>query len=216
MKKLLLCAAALLVISGCALFESDSGMGKSVDELVTEGSAAFMAGEYQKAVKAYTDLKDWYPFSKYTILAELKIADSYYHLEQYEEAIMAYEDFERMHPKNEAVPYIISQIGMCWFEQIGTVDRDTTPAHKSLEIFSRLREQYPDSEYTAKIKDKIKACLANLSGHELYVANWYMKTKQYMSALKRYEYLVEHYPDSKESKEALAKIPEARRLAGTK
>lgn len=213
MKKLILAVIALLLLGGCALFETDSDMGKSVDELVEEGSSAFQAGEYRTAVKAYTDLRDWYPFSKYAILAELKIADSYYHLEEYEEAIVAYEDFERLHPKNEAVPYVIYQIGMCWFNQIDTIDRDSTPAQKSLEIFQRLVTQYPDSEYVAKTKDKVKASLANLSAHELYVANWYLKTEKYNAALKRYEYLVENYPDSKESQEALRKIPEVRALA---
>lgn len=213
MKHLFLCLTVALLLSGCALFENTgTDMSKSVDELVEEGAAAFMDGEYTRAVKAYTDLRDWYPFSRYAILAELKIADSYYHLESYIEAIMAYEEFERMHPKNEAIPYVVYQIGMCWFNQIGTVDRDSTPARKSLAVFKRLKEQFPDSEYTAKAEEKNKVCLANLSGHELYVANWYMRTEKYHAALKRYEYLIANYPDSKESKEAAAKIPQARAM----
>lgn len=217
MKKLILCLTALFLISGCGLF-GDKGpeMAKSVDQLVSEGSSAFMSGDYEQAVKAYTDLRDWYPFSKYAILAELKIADSYYHLESYGEAILAYEEFERMHPKNEAVPYVIFQIGMCWFNQIGNIDTDSTPAQKSMDLFKRLAAQFPNSEYTQKIQEKEKVCLANLAGHELYVADWYMKTKRYQSALNRYEYLVATYPDSKEAKEALNKIPQCRTLAQKK
>jgi len=118
-----------------------------------------------------------------------------------------------MHPKNEAVPYVIYQMGLCWFNQIDTIDRDHTPAKNSLAQFNRLLDQYPESEYAQKVTENIKICRDNLSGHELYVANFYYKTKQYMAALKRYEYLVEHYPDSKESKEALNKIPRCRELA---
>ncbi|MFH2058130.1 MAG: outer membrane protein assembly factor BamD [Pseudomonadota bacterium] len=216
MKNLILFFTTVLLLSGCSLFETNTEMNKSVDELVSEGSSAFMAGEYKTAIKAYTDLKDWYPFSKYAVLAELKIADSYYHLESYEEAILAYEEFERMHPKNEAIPYVVFQIGMCWFNQIGTIDRDDTPAQKSLAIFKRLVNQYPTSEYADKTKDKMKSCLANMSAHELYVGNWYMKTQKYDAALNRYEYLVANYPDSKETKEALAKIPQCRALAKKK
>jgi outer membrane protein assembly factor BamD len=171
-----------------------------------------MEGEYRTAVKAYTDLKDWYPFSRYAILAELKIADSYYHLEEYEKAILAYEDFERMHPKNEAIPYVVYQIGMCWFNQIDTIDRDNTPAHKSIEVFKRLVAQYPNSDYAKKTKDKFKVALANLSGHEFYVANWYFKKDKYQAALERYKYLVANYPDSKEAKLAMAKIAKCREL----
>jgi len=198
---------------GCSLFENSTDMAKSVDELVSEGSSAFMSEDYKTAVKAYSDLKDWYPFSQYAILAELKIADAHFKLEAYDEAIVAYEEFEKLHPKNEAVPYVIYQIGLCWFNQIDTIDRDYTPAKNSLAQFRRLQDQYPESEYTQKAIKNIKACKDNLSGHELYVANFYFKTEKYKAALGRYEYIVEHYPDSKESKEALNKIPKCRELA---
>ncbi|MCD4720884.1 MAG: outer membrane protein assembly factor BamD [Desulfobacula sp.] len=213
MKKLFLFFIIVSLLCGCSLFETSHEMEKNAQELVSEGSSAFVSKDYKTAVKAYTDLKDWYPFSKYAILAELKIADAHYHLEEYGEAILAYEEFEKMHPKNEAIPYIIYQTGLCWFNQLGTIDRDHTPAKNSLIQFNRLIDQFPESEYAQKAKGNIKKCMGNLSGHELYVANFYYKTKKYKAALKRYEYLVENYPDSKESKEALNKIPQCRALA---
>ena len=202
-----------LLIAGCSLFEEDSGMEKNADQLVSEGSSAFMAKDYKTAKKAFTALKDWYPFSRYAILAELKIADSHFHLEEYAEAIMAYEEFEKMHPKNEAVPYVIYQNGLSWFKQLDTIDRDHTPARKALAQFNRLKDQFPDSEYSRKADEKFNKCMGHLSGHELYVADFYMRTKKYEAALKRYEYLIEHFPDSKESREALNKISLARQLA---
>ncbi len=216
MKKLILFFMMALWLSGCAWFETSHEMEKTAEELVSEGSSAFASGDYKDAVKAYTDLKDWYPFSKYAILAELKIADAHYELEAYDEAIFAYEEFENMHPKNEAVPYIIYRIGLCWFNQLDTIDRDHTPAKNSLTQFYRLIDQFPESEYAQKANKNIQTCIDNLSGHELYVANFYMKTEKYKAALKRYEYLIENYPDSKESKEALNIIPRCRELVNKK
>jgi outer membrane protein assembly factor BamD len=213
MKKLLLLVCLSLLMAGCSLFDERYAMEKHAEELVEEGSAAFMAKDYKTAKKAYSDLKDWYPFSRYAILAELKIADSHFHLEEYPEAILAYEEFENMHPKNEAIPYVIYQTGLSWFNQLDTIDRDHTPAKKALTQFNRLIDRFPDSEYAPKASEKFARCLSHMSGHELYVANFYMRTKKYKAALKRYEYLVEHYPDSKESKAALQKIPRARELA---
>lgn len=213
MKKLCLFFTIVLLFTGCSLFEGSNEMEKSAEELASEGSSAFVSGKYKDAVKAYTDLKDWYPFSKYAILAELKIADAYYHLKAYDEAIMAYEAFETLHPKNDAVPYVIFSMGLCWFDRIDTVDRDQTPAKNSMTLFLRLIEQFPESEYTEKAREKIKFCLESLSAHEFYVANFYFKTKKYEAALKRYEAIVTNYPDSKESKEALNKILECKDLA---
>lgn len=200
-------------LCGCSLFTPAPEMHKSAEELASEGSSAFLAKDYKDALKAYTRLKDWYPFSRYAILAELKIADSHFHLEEYDEAILAYEDFEKMHPRNEAIPYVIYQTGLCWFNQLRTLDRDHTPARKSLNQFNRLVDQFPQSEYAQNAREYIDQCIASLAGHELYIADFYMKTGKYQAALERYKGIVEIYPDSEQSREALARIPECRQRA---
>ena len=212
--KLLWIGVLFFFISGCSLFDGSSGqMNKNAEQLAAEGASSFMDEDYTDAIKAYTDLKDWYPFSKYAILAELKIADAHFHLEQYDEAIMGYNSFEKMHPRNDAVPYLINQIGLCWFKQIDTIDRDDTPAKNALAQFQRLADQYPGNEYGKDTKENIKKCLDNIIDHELAVANFYYKTKEYKSALKRYEYIVEYFPGTEQSKSALNKIPKCTELA---
>ncbi len=207
-------SVTIFCISGCSLFDGSSGqMNKNAEQLAAEGASAFMNEDYKDAITAYTDLKDWYPFSKYAILAELKIADAHFQLEQYDEAIMGYNSFEKMHPRNDAVPYVINQIGLCWFKQINTIDRDDTPAKNALAQFQRLAEQYPGNEYGKDTEENIKKCLENIIDHELAVANFYYKTKRYKSALKRYEYIVEYFPGTEQSKLALNKIPKCAELA---
>ncbi|HCY86373.1 MAG TPA: outer membrane protein assembly factor BamD [Desulfobacteraceae bacterium] len=207
MRKYLILVILTVFLSGCSLFEEPTQMNKSAEQLASEGSVAFLNQDYNQAVKAYTDLKDWYPFSKYAILAELKIADAYFHLEEYDEAVVAYETFEKMHPRNEAVPYVIHQIALSWFNQIDTVGRDASPARNAKAQFERLIALYPDHELSPKAAAKIDTCIDNMVGHELYVANYYMKTKEYKAALKRFEYIVEFYPGTEESEVALAQIP---------
>ena len=208
MKKILIAGLVFLLLSGCSLFEEKHQMNKNAQQLAAEGAASFMNEDYEDAIKAYTDLKDWYPFSNYAILAELKIADAHFHLEEYPEAIAAYESFEKMHPKNEAVPYIINQIAMCWFNQIDTIDRDATPSKKAMAEFERLIRLFPENEYSQKALAHIDACIDNMASHELYVATFYNKTKKYEAALKRYQYIVENYAGTDQSQIALEKIPE--------
>ncbi len=66
----------------------------SAEELALRGMEAYDAGNYRRAVEHFQKLKDIYPFSRYAILAELKLGDAHYRLEQYEDALFAYEDFE--------------------------------------------------------------------------------------------------------------------------
>jgi tetratricopeptide (TPR) repeat protein len=138
MKRLLLVCLSLLLmsVSGCAWFESKEE--KSAQELVQDGVDYFEAGKYKKAVESFEKLRDWYPFSRYAILAELKIADAYFNLESYADAIFAYEEFEQLHPRNEAIPYVVFRIGRSYFNQIDTIDRDQSNAAKALETYLRL------------------------------------------------------------------------------
>ncbi len=202
---------ALAAVGGCALLEPENNSEKTAQQLADEGADAFLNEDYKDAIKAYTDLKDWYPFSKYAILAELKIADSHFKLEQYDEAIVAYEQFEKLHPRNDAVPYIIDQIGLCWYHRIDTVDRDHSPAKNAMAQFQRLLEQFPDSEQAKTAPERIARCIDNIVGHELYVADFYFKTKEYRASLKRYEYIVEFYPETAQAEIALGKIPACRK-----
>jgi outer membrane protein assembly factor BamD len=110
MKKIgLVVVVCSLLLSGCGLF--DTKEEGSAQELAWEGMDAFNEGNYKSAIASFEKLKDWYPFSKFSILAELKIPDAHYKLGQYEEAVAGYEEFESLHPRNEAITYVIFQIG---------------------------------------------------------------------------------------------------------
>jgi outer membrane protein assembly factor BamD len=183
----------LFVLSGCAWFKSKEE--KNAQELISDGMDQFNDGNYKEAVDSFEKLKDWYPFSKYVILAELKIGDAYYYLKNYPEAVSAYESFENLHPRNEAVPYVIYQIGLCYYDQIDTVDRDQTSAKNALDTFKRLIRQFPDNSYSQRAKERIKVCIKSLAGHDLYVGLFYYKSKHYKAALDRFKSVLTHYPD---------------------
>ena len=196
MKMRYVCVALVgltLVVSGCSLFKGKDE--KTAIELASEGIDHYDAGNYKKAIESFEKLKDWYPFSKYAILAELKLADSHYHQKQYEDAIFAYEEFENLHPRNEAVPYVVYQIGRCYFDQIDSVDRDQTSAQSALKTFSRLIQQHPKTAYAQKAESHIKDCLKSLAGHDYYVGLFYYKSRHYRAALKRFESIITQYPD---------------------
>jgi outer membrane protein assembly factor BamD len=194
MKRLLVFTIiSIFVFTGCAWFGTKEE--KSAKELAYEGMDNFKDGKYRKSIEQFEKLRDWYPFSKFAILAELKIADAYYELKEYDDAIFAYEEFENLHPRNEATPYVIYQIGRCYFDQMDTVDRDQTSAKKAFDIFQRLKRQYPDNRYAYRAEDHAKKCLKSLAGHELYVGLFYLKSKHYKAALNRFQSILSNYPD---------------------
>lgn len=196
-----LCAIFLFALAGCSAYNAVHDFFfkakdvEPVEVLIEKGMDEFESGNYKTALEYFQKVKDWYPFSKYVTLAELKIADAHYQLEEYEDAIFAYQEFADLHPNNEAVPYVVYQIGRCYFDQMDTIDRDQSVTRKALESFRQLKKQHPDSLYAEKATDHINKCLKNLSGNEFYVAMFYYDNKQYEAALQRFKSLVANYPD---------------------
>jgi outer membrane protein assembly factor BamD len=175
------------------------------ESLAREGLDDFKQGRYNSAFETFEKVKEQYPFSQYSRLAELKIADCKFHLKDYDEARLLYEEFERNHPTNEAVPYVLFQIGMAHFKQTGAIDRNTKGAAEAIQAFSRLLRTFPESPYTEEATARIKASRDFLAAHELSVANFYIRTGAFNQAASRLEYLLGNFPET-------SSVPEARDL----
>ncbi len=201
------CAALLSVVlvgiglTGCtatAIFDaigskrepdpSPQGMYEYASELLKKK-------KYEKAAEAFKKVKEEHPLSEYTPLAELRTGDATFHMKNYAEAIVLYEEFKKLHPLHPEVPYSIYQLGMCHFKQLPTVDRDQSETQKAVEQFRYLIENYPQSPHAAEGKKKLQTCRRQLADHEMYIARFYMRMDKYKAALGRFEGLLEKFPD---------------------
>jgi outer membrane protein assembly factor BamD len=164
------------LIGGCSHLGNKEE--KTPAELMSEGRKSFQKGRYEKAAEIFQKVKDRYPYSSFAIEAELKLADSLYERDVYDEAYDTYDEFERLHPKNENIPYVIYQKGMCHFQQLKTIDRDQSHTLKAKEEFERLIKRFPGDEYANKARKNMRRCLVYLSEYELYVGHFYFKMKK--------------------------------------
>lgn len=197
-------------VSGCSSMKSWFGFTSEeiqvpAESLATKGMEAYNVGDYHEAAKQFKELLDKYPFSPQAMLAELKGADCNYFMGNYPEALVLYQRFEEQHPTNESMPYVMYQIAMCSYQQIDTIDRDTSGATKSIRDFTKLLKAYPDSPYTDEAKARIKAANEFLVNHEYLVVEFYLRTDKILDAKTRLKYLINTYPDA-------AITPQARTL----
>jgi outer membrane protein assembly factor BamD len=176
---------------------------RMAQELAWDGMDDYESGNYRDAIEAFQRLKDIYPFSKYAILAELKLGDAHYQLEEYEDAVFAYEEFEKLHPRNEAIPYVIYQIGRCHYDRITTIDRDQTATANALIAFQRLQQQFPDDSYAISASPLIVECQKSLAGHEFSIGKFYYGSRHYLGARQRFANVIARYPDAGYHQEAL-------------
>jgi outer membrane protein assembly factor BamD len=196
----------ILFLGGCAKWDrffSSKEEEKTPSQLVSEGTDYLARGHYEAATKAFQKIKDRYPYSRFAVEAELKMADSLYKREQYEEALEAYGEFERLHPKNPNIPYVIYQKGMTHFEQVSTIDREQQHTLQAKDEFERLVKKFPKTNFAERARKKIRECYISLAEYELYVGHFYFKSKKYRAAAARYRYLLKNYADMGQYHEAL-------------
>ena len=87
---LLVFPLALLLLVGCAGKSTDQSMADSPEAIVQKAMEAYSSGRYITALKHFEVLTDRFPFSQYSLMAELKSADCHYYERHYTEAIAAY------------------------------------------------------------------------------------------------------------------------------
>lgn len=207
----LLFLLVLTALPGCGFWNwltggADTEISKLPQDLAQEGMDLLAASRYEAAVQSFQALIDRFPYSKYAILAELKIADAYYFDSRYIEAFDAYKRFEELHPKNEAVPYVIYQQGMCQYQQMNPQDRDQTNTALVIQTFARLQQTYPESKYAGMAVARLGEAQTRLAAHEFEIAKFYLKKKAYKAALGRFHSLIKNYPNTGYHAQALEYI----------
>jgi len=193
MKRLISLALIAFVALSFVSCSPKNKVEKLAPELAEDARVQFEKERYDEAIKIYTKLRDWYPFDKLAVEAEYNIAEAHFKMEAYDEAALAYEEFEKLHPRHESIDYIIHQQALCYFNRLDTVDRDQTQAIKSISILTHLVKRFPESSFVDDAKEKREICLQSLAGHEMYVGRFYLKTKKYKSALYRFQTVIDAY-----------------------
>ena len=199
---------SISLLGGCSISEwfATREQPKTVADLMEQGEKLFDQGRYAESGEVFQAVKDRYPYSGYAAMAEVMLADGHYERQEFEDAYIVYDDFERLHPKNESIPYVMYRKGMCEFEQITAMDREQSHAIRARREFQRLIRRFPENVYAGKAKKHLRQALLYLTEYELSVGHFYFKMGEYEAALNRYTNLIKHYPDTGYYHEALEYI----------
>lgn len=158
---------------------------------------------FDEARKAYQEIQEKSPDRSYDAAIMLRIADTYFGEEKFEEALVEYRNFLNYHPVNKDAAYAQYQVAMCSFNELTTIDRDPETTRMALREFQKLLEKYPNSNYQEPAVKNIAICKDRLSEYELYVGRFYHRKGAYQSAVARLDKLLKDYPGSSAEKEAL-------------
>jgi outer membrane protein assembly factor BamD len=169
--------------------------------------------EWIAAAKYFGFIKSRFPYSKYAVLAELRLADAEFGAEQFIEAIDAYRLFIKFHPTHEMVAngYVAFRIGDAYFKQLGgdfwlfppSYEKDQSSTEDAANELKAFLDKYPDSPYRDKAKDILVKVGKRLADHEWYIARYYWDRGKPMGTVMRLRRLLERYRGVGYDEEAL-------------
>jgi len=194
-----------MLITACAGDSVDTKKEKPfvVEESFKEASRLIEKGFYEDARTLLETIKTRDTSQKYPLLARLRIADTYYYDEAYEEAVTEYQAFLDLYPYHKYSSYAQYKLAMSYFSRIHSVDISYSWAKQALSEFKKLQRNYPRNPYMDVIESRIRSCRNILADYEFYVGNFYFKKGAYQAALGRFRGLVKSYPGSSRVPEAL-------------
>jgi outer membrane protein assembly factor BamD len=206
----------LLFLQACAILgpptEFDDTKGNSAEKIYEKASEKMSERDYQKAIDYLKKLDTRFPNSKFATQAQLDTAYLYYKLENSAQAVSAAERFIKIHPNHPNLDYAYYIKGVAYFRQRGITekisfqdisDRDPKTLNSSFLAFKDLVTLFPESRYAKDAKERMVYLKNKLADHELHAARYYMKIKAYVAALNRAKYVLENYPNSSYTEEAL-------------
>lgn len=192
----------LFFIISCATTEKKEPVFDPASSL-NEATEKMKEGYYEEARVILQKIVEKDASQQYALLAKLKIADSYFEDEQYEEAVTEYEDFLKVHEQHKFSSYAQYYLAMSYYKRIKTPDVSFSTAKKALEEFEKLERKYPRNPYMDVVESRIHSCKRVLAEHEFYVAEFYFKKGSFEAAINRLQELLDTYPGSIKESEAL-------------
>ncbi len=183
-------------------------------EAYKDGLEELKKGDALYAAKKFNEAEILFPQSEVAPRAALMAAYSYYSQNYYLDAIAELERFLRVYPNHKDSAYAEYLIGLSYYEQIVDEKKDLNSIKNSKEVFSRIIEKYPDTDFAIDSKFKINLVDTILAAKEMYVGRYYFDRKKWIASINRFKFVIDNYETTIYTEEALHRLVEIYYLLG--
>jgi len=214
MKNFLFVILASLLLTSCKSKIIDIDKVTPAKELYDEGLKQLELKKYKKAASEFEQVFYQHPGNKITPDAELMNAYSLYLAGEYDEAIDVIDIFIKLHPRHKNIDYAYYLAAISNYVQISDVKLDQSKTRHAKEWLEEVIARFPKSKYTIDAELKIDLVNDHLAGKEMSVGRYYLKKKNPIAAVKRFQAVVEKYNTTSHIAEALYRLVESNIMLG--
>lgn len=213
----LLLMAALAVAVGCSSNREKRELSES--ELYEKAQESLDSENYTRAIETLKKLESRYPYGPFAEHAQLELIYAYFQLDRYDESLSTAERFMRLNPNHSKVDYAYYMKGInTYYMGLSLVERyldnetavrDAEPAKDAFAAFSDLLLRHPDSQYVPDARQRMIYLRNYIAEFENNVARYYLQRHAFVAASNRALYVIQEYPKTPASRDAMAIAIEA-------
>lgn len=182
------------------------------------------ANNFFSAIEALQAIETNYPFGRYAEQAQSELIYAYYMNGEDEASHEAAEKFIRLNPRHPNIDYAYFMRGVSSYTRDKGIftrvfkrdlsDRDISGAKQAFGELSEFLTRFPQSQYAPYASQRLIYLRALIAKSELVAAEYYLKRKAFVAALRRAKYVIENIPNTSESIRALKIIRECYKELG--
>jgi outer membrane protein assembly factor BamD len=205
----ILCFFVIIGLSACASTKEDATekeVEKTPDQVYAEAREAVANKEYKKAAERYEQLEQNYPYWEKINIALMEKAQVEYDGRKYEDALETLERFIELYPADPQIDRAYYMKALCLYEQIVDVGRDQLTTQQADDALKAVYTLFPDSKYARDAKLKRDLTQDHLAGKEMEIGRFYLKQKEYPSAIRRFQKVIKDYDTTSHVPEALYRL----------
>jgi outer membrane protein assembly factor BamD len=206
--RLALCAAALSLLfpSACGGKTGTAAVDYSVSaqQNYDKGLKKLAGKDWIAAAKYFSFIRSRFPYSKYAVLAELRLADAEFGAGHHLQAVDSYKLFIKFHPTHEMVVngYASFRIGEAYYKMLPgdwwilppSYEKDQSATVDASRELGKFLQRYEKSPFVKRAKKMLVKVNRRLAKHEWYVAKFYWQKGKPMGTVLRLRRLLDRYP----------------------
>ncbi|MBP7189856.1 MAG: outer membrane protein assembly factor BamD [Rickettsiaceae bacterium] len=207
--------AAVLLLASCKTTKEDLTVTPS-DTLYKNAEGFLAQKKYKAAAEEFGKIYFQHPGAEITPQAEIMEAYSLYMEGEYEEAIDVLDIFIRLHPMHQDISYVYYLKGLCYYMEISDSEHDQGKTDSAKLVFTEVINRFPATKYAIDANMKMDLINDHLAGNQMNIGRLYLRKKNPISAIKRFQKVIKEFQTTAHTQEALYRIVECYSLLGLK
>lgn len=181
--------------------------------------------QYTEAAQALEAIETYYPTGQYNQQAQIDLLYTRFQQKDYLGAVSLADRFIRLYPNHPQVDYVYYVRGVANMEQnfdgllrytsLKQAHRDTSYLKVAYQNFVDFIRRFPSSTYAVDAAQRMTLIQNELAESEINVARFNVERKAWLAAAERAQWVVEHYPETPQTPEAIATLAYAYQKLGS-